>query len=123
MEIRKDKARFLDNLLEEFKNVSCIRKKDLEIKYKNDSFMFVQTEKHLKILENDGMIRSTESGEYYLEPRGAKVLNEIEDLGYLARHKKQEAEWQKLEDEEEEEFSFDLPALLLFLIVKFFHGS
>src|SRR5215204_1155594 len=115
MEIRKDKAQFLDNLLKVFNNVRCIRKKDLEIKYKNDYFMFVQIEKHLKILEDNGIIRSTPLDEYYLEPRGIKVLNGIEDLGYLDRHKKEEAEWQKLEDEEEDEFSFssDLPALLL----------
>jgi hypothetical protein len=102
MMIRKERAEFLDNLLKVFDRVRVIRKKDLEIKFKNDSFVLVQTEKHLKILEKDGMIKRSVLDEYYLEPAGRKVLDDIETLGYLARHHKEAAEWQRIEDEEDE---------------------
>ena len=95
MEIRRDKAEFLDSLLKLFNGVRNVRKKDLEIKYAGDSYLFIQTEKHLKILEADGMIKSNVLDEYYLEPLGRKVLNDIENLGYLAKHKIAEAEYER----------------------------
>jgi len=100
--IRKERAEFLDNLLKVFDQVRVIRKKDLEIKFKNDTYLLVQTEKHLKILEKDGMIRCSVLDEYYLEPTGRKVLDDLENLGYLARHNKEAAEWQRIEDEDDE---------------------
>ena len=101
MEIRKDKAEFLDNLLKLFDGVRIFRKKDLEIKYAGDSYLFIQTEKHLKILEADGMIKCNDLEEYYLEPLGLKVLNDIENLGYLAKHKIAEAEYERMEEEDD----------------------
>ena len=103
MEIRRDKAEFLDNLLKLFVGVRKIRKKDLETKYEGDSYLFIQTEKHLKILEADGMIKSNVLDDYYLEPMGRKVLNDIENLGYLAKHKIAEAEYEKMEQEDDED--------------------
>ena len=100
--IRKERAEFLDNLLKVFNDVRLIRKKDLEIKFKDDTYMLVQTEKHLKILEKDGLIRCSVLDEYYLEPAGRKVLDDIENLGYLAGHHKEAAEWQRIEDEDDE---------------------
>ena len=76
-----------------------VRKKDLEIKYAGDSYLFIQTEKHLKILEADGMIKCNVLDEYYLEPLGSKVLNDIENLGYLAKHKIAEAEYERMEED------------------------
>lgn len=102
MEIRRDKAEFLDNLLKLFDGVRKVRKKDLEIKYAYDSYLFIQTEKHLKILEADGMIKSNVLDEYYLEPMGRKVLNDIENLGYLAKHKVAEAEYERLEEDDDD---------------------
>ncbi len=104
MEIRRDKAEFLDSLLKLFDGVRSVRKKDLEIKYAGDSYLFIQTEKHLKILEADGMIKSNVLDEYYLEPLGFKVLNDIENLGYLAKHKIADAEYERMEDDDGEIF-------------------
>ena len=104
MEIRRDKAAFLDSLLNLFNDVRNVRKIDLEIKYAGDSYLLFQTEKHLKILEADGMIKSNVLDEYYLEPLGRKVLNDIENLGYLAKHKIAEAEYERLEEEDDEIF-------------------
>ena len=100
MEIRRDKAGFLDRVLKLFDGVRTVRKKDLEIKYKDDSYLLIQTEKHLKILEADGMIRRNVLDEYYLEPLGGKVLNDIENLGYLAKHKIADAEYERMEEED-----------------------
>ena len=104
MDIRKDKAEFLDSVLKLFDGVRKVRKKDLEIKYAGDSYLFIQTEKHLKILEADGMVKSNVLDEYYLEPLGLKVLNDIENLGYLAKHKIAEAEYERMEDDDGEIF-------------------
>ena len=82
MEIRRDKAAFLDSLLKLFGDVRKIRKKDLEIKYAGDSYLFVQTEKHLKILEADGMIK----------------------CNVLAKHKIAEAEYEEMEEDDDEIF-------------------
>jgi hypothetical protein len=103
MEIRRDKAEFLDNVLKFFDAVRIVRKKDLEIKYAGDSYLFIQTEKHLKILEADGMVKSNVLDEYYLEPLGLKVLNDIENLGYLAKHKIADAEYERMEDDDDGE--------------------
>ena len=119
MTIRRDKAEFLDNVLKLFTDVRLIRKKDLEVKYRHDYYLFFQTEKHIKILEADGMIRSDVFDEYYLEPQGRKVLNDIENLGYLAKHKideiKNEAELKKMEEKEGKFYPF------LELILGIFH--
>ena len=101
MEIRRDKAEFLDSLLKLFDGVRKVHKKDLEIKYAGDSYLFIQTEKHLKILEADGMIKCNVLDDYYLEPLGLKVLNDIENLGYLAKHKIAEAEYERMEEEDD----------------------
>ena len=100
MEIRRDKAEFLDSMLRLFDGVRIFRKKDLEIKYAGDSYLLIQTEKNLKILEADGMIKSNVLDEYYLEPLGQKVLNDIENLGYLAKHKIAAAEYERMEEED-----------------------
>ena len=103
MEIRRDKAEFLDSLLKLFDDVRTVRKKDLEIKYAGDSYLFIQTEKQLKILEADGMIKCTVLDEYYLEPLGRKVLNDIDNLGYLAKHKIADVGYEKQEQEDDED--------------------
>lgn len=87
MMIRKEKAEFLDKVLKLFDGQRILRKKDLEAKYKDESFIYHQTEKHLKILEEDGLITSNVLDEFYLQPNGAKVLGDIENLGYVAKHK------------------------------------
>ena len=84
--IRKERAEFLDSVLKLFDGKRTIRKKELEIKYKEDSYIFYQTEKHLKILEADGMISDNGLDEYHLQAKGLRVLNNMENLGYLARH-------------------------------------
>ena len=99
--IRRDKAEFLDNVLKLFADAGMIRKKDLEIKYQHDTYLYVQTEKHLKILEADGMITCNVLDEYYLQPLGVKVLNDIENLGYFAKHKLEEDEYKRMEEDEE----------------------
>ena len=102
MEIRRDKAEFLDSVLKLFDGVRTVRKTDLEIKYAGDSYALIQTEKHLKILEADGMIKCNVPDEYYLESLGQKVLNDIENLGYLAKHKMAEADYERMEMEEDD---------------------
>ena len=99
--IRREIAEFRDNLLRLFGDRRTIRKKDLEIKYKEDTYTLVQTEKHLKILETDGMIRNNGLDEYHLLPEGLRVLNNIEILGYLARHKVAAIEAEKEEEKGE----------------------
>ena len=104
--IRKERAEFLDNVLTLFDGNRTVRKKDLEIKYKDDTYTYYQTEKHLKVLENDGLISSSPLDEYYLQPKGFKVLNDIENLGYLAKHKVAAAE-----AELQEEKGLDAPII------------
>ena len=104
--IRSEKARFLDNILKLFDGVRKISKKELELKYQHDTYFYIQTEKHLKILEADGMIICNVLDEYYLQPQGSKVLNDIENLGYLAKHKLAAAEYERMEEEEEDGWDF-----------------
>lgn len=99
--IRRERAKFLDSVLMLFDGKRTIRKKELDIKYKEDSYIFYQTEKHLKILEADGMIRDNGLDEYHLQPRGLSVLNDIDNLGYLARHKVAAVKAEELEEKEE----------------------
>ena len=114
--IRRERAEFLDSVLKLFHESRTIRKKELEIKYKEDSYVFYQTEKHLKILEADGMISDNGLDEYHLQWKGLRVLNDIEGLGYLARHKVAAAEAEEQEASEEQEEKEDW----LFLLVKLF---
>ena len=109
--IRRDKAEFLDNTLKLFDGVRKISKKELELKYQHDTYLYIQTEKHLKILEADGMIKRNVLDEYFLESMGLKVLDDVENLGYLAKHKQEASRWDKLEEEEETDdwFPFPLP--------------
>lgn len=95
--IRKERAAFLDSVLKLFDGKRTIRKKELETKYREDSYILYQTEKHLKILEADGMISDNGLDEYHLQPKGVRVLRDIETLGYLARHKVAAAEAEKQE--------------------------
>ena len=112
MMIRKERAEFLDNLLKLFNEVRAFR--NLEEKYKGNTYLFVQIEKHLKILKKDGMIRCNVLEEYYLEPKGRNVLNDLDNLGYVAMHKKEAAEWEKLEDVgEDDEIFLALPLHLI----------
>ena len=113
--IRKERAEFLDSVLRLFDGKRTIRKKELEIKYKDDSYIFCQTEKHLKILEADGLISDNGFNEYHLQPKGLRVLNDIESLGYLARHKVAAVESEKQEEKGEDAFLLiDLFFWLLF---------
>ena len=114
--IRKERAEFLDNVLKLFDGKRTIRKKELEIKYKEDSYIFYQTEKHLKILEADGMINDNGFDEYHLQAKGLRVLNDIENLGYLARHKVAAAEAERQEEDEEEQEGCDPFSLIVELI-------
>lgn len=100
--IRREKAEFLDKLLKLFNELRVFRKKDLEEKCKGDTYLLVQTEKHLKILEKDGMIRCSILDEYYLEQKGRNTLNDLENLGYVARHKIEAAEWKRFEGEDDD---------------------
>ena len=100
MEIRRDKAGFLDSLLNLFNDVRNVRKIDLEIKYAGDSYILIQTEKHLKILEADGMIKSNVLDEYCLEPLGRKVLNDLGNRGYVAKHRIAQAEYERMLQED-----------------------
>ena len=109
--IRSEKAEFLDNTLKLFDGVQKISKKDLELKYQHDTYLYIQTEKHLKILETDGMITCNVLDEYYLQPQGLTVLNDIENLGYLAKHKLAAAEYERMEDEEDD---WDFPFFPIF---------
>ena len=116
MMIRREKAEFLDNLLKLFNEVRFFRKKDLEEKCKGDTYLFVQTEKHLKILEKDGMIRCNVLDEYWPEPKGRNTLNDLDNLGYVAMHKKEAAEWEKFEEEDEYYGVEGLPSLVDLLL-------
>jgi len=98
MVIRREIAEFRDNVLKLFDGRRAIRKNDLEIKYKEDTYLLVQTEKHLKTLESDGMIRNNGFDEYHLQPHGLRVLNDIEKLGYVARHKVAAIEFERDEE-------------------------
>ncbi len=111
--IRKERAEFLDNVLKLFHEKRTIRRKELEIKYKEDSYILRQTEKHLKILEADGMISDNGLDEYHLQPEGLRVLNDIENLGYLARHRVAAAEAEREEEEEEEQKGCDPFSLIV----------
>ena len=108
--IRSEKAEFLDNTLKLFDGVRKISKKELDLKYQHDTYLYIQTEKHLKILEIDGMITCNVLDEYYLQPQGLKVLTDIENLGYWAKHKLAAAEYERMEDEEDD---LDFPFFLL----------
>ena len=113
--IRRKKAEFLDKLLKLFDDARLIKKKDIEEKCQGNTYLFVQTEKHLKILEKEGMIRCNILDEYHLEPKGRNVLNDLSNLGYVARHKIEAAEWERLEEAgEDDEIFFELPLYLLF---------
>jgi len=116
--IRRERAEFLDSVLKLFDGVRTIRKKDLEIKYKEDAYTLCQTEKHLKILRDDGMISDNELDEYHLQPKGLRILSDIESLGYLARHKVAAVEFEE-EEQEEKGYKvsviFDLVCLLFIL--------
>src|SRR6187431_3493254 len=96
--IRRERAEFLDNVLKLFDGKRTIRKKELEIKYKEDSYIFYQTQKHLKILEADGLITDNGLNEYHLHPKGLRILTDIESLGYLASHKVAAIEAEKQEE-------------------------
>lgn len=109
--IRREKAGFLDNLLKLFDSDRKVSKKELEVKYQHDTYLYVQTQKHLKILEADGMIICNPLDEYYLQPRGTKVLNDIENLGYLAKHKIAAAEYERMEEDDD----WELPYFLILL--------
>lgn len=106
MMIRSEKAEFLDNTLKLFDGVRKISIKDLELKYQHDTYLYVQTVKHLKILEKDGMITCNVLDEYYLQPQGLTVLNDIENLGYLAKHKVAAAEFERMEEDDDWDFPF-----------------
>ena len=115
MMIRKEKAEFLDNLLKLFNEVSVFRKRDLEEKCKGDTYLFFQSEKHLNILEKDGMILFNGMDEYWLEPKGRNTLNDLDNLGYVAMHKKEAAEWEEFEEEGEDDGIYKMqPLHLLF---------
>lgn len=111
--IRKERAEFLDNVLKLFDGKRTIRKKELEIKYKEDSYIFYQTEKHLKILEADGMISDNGLDEYHLQAKGLRTLKDIENLGYVARHKVAAAEAEREEEDEEEREGCDPFSLIV----------
>ena len=118
--IRSEIAEFRDNVLKLFDGQRTIRKKDLELKYKEDTYILVQTKKHLKILEADGLIRDNGLDEYHLQPKGLRVLNEIENLGYLARYKVAAIEAEKEEEKAEERdnnviYIIQLISFLIFL--------
>jgi hypothetical protein len=113
--IRKERAEFLDSVLKLFDGKRTIRKKELELKYKGDTYVLYQTEKHLKILEADGLISDNGLDEYHLRPEGLRILNDIESLGYLARHKVA-----AIEAEKQEEKGHSIFAIIeLFLLVLF----
>ena len=102
MMIRREKAEFLDKLLKLFDDARLIRKKEIEKKCQGNTYLLVQTEKHLKILEKDGMIRCNILDEYYLEPKGRTVLNDQTNLGYVAKHKIEAAEWEEYDDDDDD---------------------
>ena len=115
-------AEFRDNLLKLFDGRRTITKKDLEIKYKEDTYILVQTEKHLKILEAEGMIRDNGLDEYHLQPKGLRVLNDMENLGYVASHKVAAIEAEKDEEKAEKRDDNVLSIIdLIFLLFSLFH--
>ena len=119
--IRREIAEFRDNVLRLFDGQRAIRKNDLEIKYKGDTYLLVQTEKHLKTLEADGMIRYNGLDEYHLQPQGLRVLNNIKSLGYLARHKLAAIEVEKDEEKADERDSYIFPIIeIIFLLFALF---
>ncbi len=119
--IRRERAEFLDSVLRLFDGKRTIRKKELEIKYKEDPYIFYQTEKHLKILEADGMVLHNGLDEYHLQPKGLIVLEDIETLGYLARHKVAavEAEIKEEELDERDDTVLTVIYIAIWLIVVF----
>jgi len=120
MIIRREIAEFRDNVLQLFDGHRTIRKKDLELKYKGDTYLLVQTEKHLKILETDGMIRDNGLEEYHLQPKGLRILNDIQSLGYVARQKVAAVEAEKEEEKAEERDGNVLPIIdLIFFLILF----
>lgn len=120
--IRKERAEFLDTILRLFDGKRIIRKKELEIKYKEDSYIFYQTQKHLKILEADGLISDNGLDEYHLQPKGSRILSDIESLGYLARQKVAavEAEEQELREEQEGKGDWVFFVIELFFLAYYF---
>lgn len=118
--IRRERAEFLDNLLKLFTEVRKFSIKDIEKKCGDDTYLFVQIEKHLKILEKDGMIHCNVLGEYHLEFKGIQTLNDMDKLGYVAMHKIEATKWEKFEDEDgytiADEFTLTPFDLLIFLI-------
>jgi|SRR6187402_245427 len=116
--IRREIAEFRDNILRLFDGHRTIKKKDLEIKYKGDTYILIQTEKHLKILENDGLIRDNGFDEYHLLTEGLRVLNNIESLGYLARHKVAAIKAEKEEEKGEKHLYIIELLLSLFRLIK-----
>jgi hypothetical protein len=120
--IRSEIAEFRDNVLKLFEGHRTIRKKDLKLKYKEDTYILVQTEKHLKILEADEMIRDNGLDEYHLQTKGLRVLNDIENLGYVARHRVAAIEAEKDEEKAEQRDGKILSMIdMLFLLLSFFH--
>ena len=91
------------------------------MKYKEDYYMFHQTDKHLKILEADGMILNNGLDEYHLQSKGLRVLDDIETLGYLARHKiaAAEAEMKEEEQDERDDTVLTVIHIVIWLIVVF----
>ena len=120
MFIRREIAEFRDNVLKLFDGRRAIKMNDLELKYKGDTYILVQTEKQLKVLETDGMIRNNGFHEYHLQPKGLRVLNDIESLGYLARHRSAAFEVEKDEEKADERdgniFSIIEIIFLLFIL-------
>ena len=120
--IRSEIAEFRDNVLKLFDGHRTIRKKDLELKYKEDTYILVQTKKQLKILEADGMISDNGLDEYHLQPRGLHVLNDLENLGYAARHKIATIEAEIDEEKAEKRDTRILSMIdLIFLLFSLFH--
>ena len=111
MTIRRNKAEFLDKILLLFKDERLVRIKDLELEYKADYYSFFQIEKHLKMMETDGLIARNVFDEYYLQPQGLKIVNDIDNLGYLAKHKVAEAKYEESEEDGEFEDDCTFPPL------------
>ena len=65
------------------------------------------------------MILSNAVDEYHLQPKGLGVLNDLENLGYLARHKVAAAEADEEEYEEREETGDDVILIIAVVILLF----
>ena len=52
------------------------------------------------------MIKCNVLDEYFLQPEGLKVLNDMENLGYLAKHKLAAAEFERMEEDHGWDFPF-----------------